>query len=98
MIIRGTENARKTPTAIITTIHPAVTTIIVLVVLYTEQKIERTCLNGLETKAEAGNAAQTVRICGGAHLQNNLGLRSRLSRFQYSLGWQQMMRRKKESE
>lgn len=78
VIIRATENARKTP-ATITTTHPAAATIIALVVRHTDQKIGSTRLSDLETKAEAGT--QTAMNRDGVHRQNCLSLRNRLSRF-----------------
>ena len=77
VIIRATENARK----IITTTHPAAATIIALVALHTDQKIGSTRLSDLETKAEAGNVAQTAMNRDGVQPQNRLSPRSRPSRF-----------------
>lgn len=97
VIIRATENAKKTPMGI-TIIHPAAVTIIALVVPHTDKVIEKTRPNGLGTKAEAGNAAQAAMTPNEVHPQNRLSLVSRLSRFSVSQRWQQMTRRKKESE
>ena len=96
-IIRATKSAKKTPMGI-TTIHPAAVTIIALVVPHTDLVIERTRPNGLKTKAGAENAAQAAMTRNEVHPQSHLSLRSHLSRFPFSLRWQQMTRRKKESE
>lgn len=97
MIIRATENAKKTPMGI-TIMHPTAVTIIALVVPHTDQVIGRTRPNVLGTKAGAGNAAQAAMTRDEVHPQSRLSLRSRLSIFSISLRWQQMTRRKKESE
>jgi hypothetical protein len=71
VIIRATENARKTG---ITITRPAAATIIALAVLHTDQRIEEGRPNGLETRAGAGNAAQTAMTRGMDHPQSLVSL------------------------